>query len=761
MGMSSWASSASSRAGQLPWLLVVLGPALLFGPALVSGQVLYWGATALQFVPWHTFAVQSVIAGEIPLWNPLVGMGAPLLANYQSGLLYPPNWTMLFLEPAVAQTWLTMLHLILAGAGMILLCRRLGVGAIGQCVAGLGYALSGYLVARSSFQSINNTVAWLPWLIWAAEGLVVRLKDDRGVDAAGRASLILAVLLAAQWLGGHAQTAWYSLLLVVAWLVWRGGDIWRKRRGAEMAVWIGAGLGLAFCIAAAQLIPTAEYLALSSRSEAVDLEAGLTYSLWPWRLLGWLVPGLFGHPAIGGFWGYANYWEDALYVGTLAFVLALFEAVRALRGSSPTKALSRFLIGVFLVSLVLALGNNTPLYPLLFKHIPSFDMFQAPTRWSLLAVFAVCLLGGLGADGWRAPQGRALYWIRLGTAGAAGMIAVAFLGARLLPGLESSFIRSVVTAGFALSTVGALTLSLPSRPRPLWLAALGLFLLADLLLATVGLNPTTPADGYRGKSELATLGSAHRLYMPAELEKDLKFDSFFRFDRFDSEFQMEELRASGLPNITLLDGLSSANNFDPLVAGRYAAWIAQLELGRPESQRRMFSLMDVAWVATRGDAPTTAVYLAIDGAARARLVPRAVWVCSSEEALERVSSGGYDTDSTVILEAEDCGREEGNGPLGSVEIVAEGPNSVTLAAESEAGGWVVLSDLFYPGWHASIDGETGEILPADGLFRAVQVPPGAHTIQMEYRPSWLPWSAGLSFGGVMALLILVWQWRER
>ncbi len=759
--MSSWVSSASRPAAWLPWMLVSLGPVLLFGPALATGQVLYWGTSVLQFVPWHAFAAQSVLAGAAPLWNPLVGMGAPLLANYQSGLLYPPNWSMLLVEPAIAQTWLTMLHLIVAGAGMVLLCRRLGIGAIGQSVAGLGFALSGYLVARSSFQSINNSVAWLPWLLWAAEGLLGRLAAGRGMAPVGRSALTLAAILGTQWLAGHAQTAWYSLLLTLAWVAWRSWGARRSLRRRELTGMLVLGLALAFCLAAGQLVPTLEYLGNSPRSAAVDLEAGLTYSLWPWRLLGWVAPGLFGHPAFGGFWGYANYWEDALYVGTLAFVLAVFASVNALRSRSAASQTSRFLVVVLLVSLLLALGSNTPLYPFLFRNVPTFGMFQAPTRWSLLAVFAVCLLAGLGADGWRAPRGRALYWTRLGTAGAAGMIVFAFLAARLLPGLEQSFVRSFALAGLALAIVGLLTLTLPPRPRPIWLAALGTFLLADLLLATIGLNPTTSATAYRGESSLASLGTEHRIYMPADLEQELKFKQFFRFDRFDSTLQVGAVRASGLPNAPMLDGLPSANNFDPLIPVRYAGWIEQLEGAEPNVRRRMLAFMDVAWVAKASDLTQVPEYLAVPGAARVRLVPQALAVCSMQAAFHEVFSTSFDPEAFVVVEPEDCTQDLPRGGAGVVQVVAQDGNRIELITRAESGGWVVLSDLYYPGWRAQVDGVDSEILPANGAFRAVYVRPGTHTLQLEYRPAWLPWSLALSIGGLLTLLTLVWLWRER
>ncbi|MES0343647.1 MAG: hypothetical protein ABUK16_05970, partial [Anaerolineales bacterium] len=135
----------------LVWILIAIGPILLFGPMLVRGEVLYWGTPMLQFVPWHQFAIEVLKSGHLPLWNPLLGMGAPLLANYQSALLYPPNIILFFFGPAYGHGVLVTLHLIWAGIGMALLVRRLGLGSLSQLIAGLSYSLSGYLVARTWF----------------------------------------------------------------------------------------------------------------------------------------------------------------------------------------------------------------------------------------------------------------------------------------------------------------------------------------------------------------------------------------------------------------------------------------------------------------------------------------------------------------------------------------------------------------------------------------------------------------------------------
>ncbi|NIT61083.1 MAG: hypothetical protein GWN00_34235, partial [Aliifodinibius sp.] len=80
---------------------------------------------------------------------------------------------------------------------------------------------------------------------------------------------------------------------------------------------------IAIALAAIQLLPTFEYLLESQRSAAVDFDFAMNYSFWPWRFLSLLTPDLFGNPALGDYWGFANYWEDAIYIGLIPFVLAV------------------------------------------------------------------------------------------------------------------------------------------------------------------------------------------------------------------------------------------------------------------------------------------------------------------------------------------------------------------------------------------------------------------------------------------------------
>jgi len=146
-------------------LPIILAPVILFAPIIFAGKALVWGTVSTQFIPWWDFAWDTLLQGQIPLWNPWVGMGAPMVGNYQSAIFYPPYWILLLLYAIAGirlMSWgvtiVVVFHLIWSGLGVAKLLEELELSKLAQIVGGLAFSLSGYLVARSSFLSID-------WLI--------------------------------------------------------------------------------------------------------------------------------------------------------------------------------------------------------------------------------------------------------------------------------------------------------------------------------------------------------------------------------------------------------------------------------------------------------------------------------------------------------------------------------------------------------------------------------------------------------------------
>jgi hypothetical protein len=782
---------------------LILAPFVLLAPVYLTGRALFWGTPLLQFIPWRSWAWETLRSGNLPLWNPLLGMGAPLVANYQSGLFYPPNWFFFLLAElggtpfmAWGQALIVAMHLAWAALGMARLARSLGLNDLAQTISGLAFSLSGYLVARSGFLSINAAIAWLPWILlylhklegWQDGKLVVQTSRAKVANF-----LVLSVLIGIQLLAGHAQTTWYSLVLA---LLWAGFWATRKRnsfvaqaRGLLYSwTWSGMALLLGLALAAVQLFPTAEYLLASQRAAELDYEYAMTYSYWPWRFLTFLAPNLFGDPVTGDYWGYGNFWEDAVYIGMLPLLLALGAASHLLKSRSlgdqkfltsatgiPLPSLTAFLGILFALACLLALGNNTSIYPWLYRNVPTFAMFQAPARLMLWGVFSLALLAGLGANSWRRPSGRALYWLRLGIVGSVAVMIGAVLAWLFLEKVNPSFIRATALAG--VWGIGACLLSLLApfdvarQPQTAsavyhykWQWAVSLFVAVDLVFAGWGLNPASELDLYQETAltaeDVRSLVGEGRVYLPVDDEHTVKFEKYFRFDTFTPQGNWLHLRAALLPDINMLDGIPFANNFDPLVPGRFSRWMQALSQSDPEIQGRLLNLMSVSVVERVDESyPYGIRFESLETLPRLRWVPCARPARDGEDALQQVLQGELDFGVEVVLEEVDAFQGSAcNGveyPI--IQKKSEDPNRFTVGVQAVSPGYLVIADVWYPGWQARVDDEQVKVLRANYLFRAVSVPAGEHEVQLVYRPVWFYLGAAVSLAawiGVLLFLLL-------
>jgi hypothetical protein len=332
-------------------------------------------------------------------------------------------------------------------------------------------------------------------------------------------------------------------------------------------------------------------------------------------------------------------------------------------------------------------------------------------------------------------------------------------------GLHGSFGRSFAVAGAWLVVAGALALVWPARVDRRWMALIGAVITVDLVLAGAGLNPSTDSSIYQNRTGLVAAASGgHRLYLFPEAERELKFERTHRFDSFQADLNPWLSRASGLPNTTMLDRLASANNFDPLLPSRYVGWISALAAGPAAGRTERLRLMDVGWTADAVDEKFPWVtYEAVPGSRRAWLMPVAVTAASSFEALDGLNASSFDPARAVLLEAPESVASQVGGK-GTVDVRrTPDPGRVIIDVVAPLGGWVMLSDTWYPGWTALVDGAPANSYPADGVFRAVWAPPGTSTVEWVYRPD--SFRLGLVVtalsGVVLAVVVLLWLVRRR
>lgn len=397
-------------------------------------------------VPEKTFLVlpdlaragKSLAEGELPLWNPEIRTGAPLLAHSLHGLLYPPHWLLLAMRPGGAFAWLALAAFAAAGLCTGLLLRSWGIAPAAAAAGGLCFAFSGQMTANTHFYMRQDTLVLLPAVLLAFERW--RLRGGAGALAG------MALALAGLWLAGFPPYAVTALLALLAWAALKLPGACRekgRREGARLLLGTGFALAAGLALAGPQLAPLAAYLPWSQRTLTAPGADPRTWGADPAVLLTSLVPGLFGSPEHSGQVDYLhspmawllflwtrqgvglvtrfNFTETLLYVGALPLLLAAWGALRPWPGRrGPLLALGAGALG-------LALGLEGGV---LSGWIPGLRA-AAPLRLLPIPVLVLALFAGRGLDRLLAGQRPPLAPVLAGLAVALGLGAAWLWTARL------------------------------------------------------------------------------------------------------------------------------------------------------------------------------------------------------------------------------------------------------------------------------------------------------------------------------------------
>jgi hypothetical protein len=381
--------SPSRRLALAPTVLALLALGALalafFWKIALTNRVLVGLDVFTYFYPYRDYVNEALRQGRLPLWNPHLFMGAPLLANSQAAVLYPLHWPLIWLDTPKHVAWSIVLHVWLAGAGSFLFARRVTrLRPIPSFAAAALFGLGGFLGAQVEHLNQLNASAWLPWLLLCVEAaLGGRFRWPALLAGGAVTGLIL--------LAGHTQAAYivfagaavYALVRVLPHL--RRHD-WSAGLGGLASVLALGFLGVG--LAAIQLLPTLELSGLSVRSGGLPYNEAASFSLKPTLVFKAFLPPYLWQPPFS---------EYVAYIGLAGLILAGLGAW-AIIGRARQRALHRAapVLVLALVGLFLAFGAYNPAYYLFYRIVPGFALFRAPARWLLLYAFGISILAGAG-----------------------------------------------------------------------------------------------------------------------------------------------------------------------------------------------------------------------------------------------------------------------------------------------------------------------------------------------------------------------------
>lgn len=696
--------------------------------------------------PMRMLAIDLLKSGQLPLWNPYILAGTPLLANFQSAPFSPTNFVYFFFDRVNAWSVQVMLQHIIASISMYILLRHWRISKVASLAGGVIFAYSGFSLIWSQWNAHTLTAAFIPLLLFFEDRW---LKKSLWFDGLG-----IAITLCLQIFSGYPQVVLYTLVaigLLCAFHIKENFFLYK-------AVFIGIFVILSFGLAAFQLLPGFELLSLSQR----EIERHpFDWAFLPWlKVITFFAPDYFGNHSTQNYWGPQDYTSNTGFVGVITFIFALI-GVSVFKHSREVKLLTILAI----ISLLLS-------FPTLFSILlwkSGIVGFQAASahRALIIFTFSIAALAALGFDQFLKEKHISLFKVYAFPTIVIGIFW--FLSVFLLRygqkpvDLEYNFfshenqdylvgIKNLILPTILL--IMSFLLLWWGRNKKVYIrycVFLSIIILLAFELFRFGWKfspfsprhivfPQTPVLNFLVNQEplFRTTGSG---VIPINMRMPYKIESIEGYDAVYPLY-MSQLIAS------LSSGISSAR---PL--GRYAM------VG--DETARVLDILNVKYLLTlkkndrnnpdpQGNTPeifnSEKYSVAFEDKSVAvienkHVLPRAFMVYDwdvfrNKQALETFLAKDFPGDKKIILE-NDPGVpfiQKKLSLISTVQYNLYRESESEIKVDTQNDGFLFISDLYYPGWKAYIDGVETKIYKANFAFRSVFIPSGKHNVYFVYRP---------------------------
>jgi len=726
--------------------LLVLSVLAVFSKIIITGDSLFGMDFIFQFYPWKKFISDHLWShGSLPFWNPYLFSGIPFVTNIQASMFYPLGFLYYLLTPESAYLYSTILHCIAGSVFMYAFMRTIPVSPAGSFVSALIFIFNGFFMGHlyAGHLTFVQTYIWIP-LIFLFLYRFIQTNDYKN-------TVISGLLLGIQILGGFPQIAFYTILGVLLFGLYKSLYFLNNHRPKD-AKRLGIGLFLilvlGFTLAAIQILPTIEFAKLSTRSGGVDYAFATYESLHPKELLAFILPDIFGNAVDQTYWRSQeswHFWESCGYVGILPLFLIFIRI-----DTHSLHRLRRFFLLLLLLSLFLALGKYNPLYPLIYK-LPGFNSFRIPAQIIFLYVFGISVVSGMGMermqdDGWRTNKGFIPFYSITGILLLCLLIGLILFPYPLFFHLFRTFAEGPVTHADLSGLYGRISASI-YQGSLIFLGASLLFfvqkrkrlypwILPVLFPIIVMVDLYLFGSAFVRPYQFVTSPEKKRV-----VEELMGSPARGRIVTFSDAFET---------NDGLQYGFASILGYDPLIIGRYAhyVWPEQGEIpvdhvvnlgGVRDPKEKLLQLLHLK----RAVYEKKIVRLE-NKIPYAHIVSQAV-IKPTEEIVSFMKSSAFDPLKMVVIEPQYKSKlfspTEGGGSEGSCTIIEYQNESIIIRASTNKPGYLVISEIFYPGWRATVDGEKAPILPGNFLFRVIPLNEGEHEVHLFF-VSW-PFRIGI------------------
>lgn len=633
--------------------------------------------------------------GRVPLWTSLIYGGFPLQANPESGITYPLNLVFFGLfSPSWAMNLSIILKFFLAGLFMFLYLRQIDIDPRAALFGAIAFSWSGFFISHLKHLNMVDAAIWIPLLLFLLEKYRHR-----------RALLWLflsAGALGLQILAGHPQISYYTVLLVAGYYLWIEWPYLKTIRHAPRSMaYLFMLLALALGLGLIQLLPGYELTAWSERGGGVGYGFAVQHNYWLRNLLTFFYPFVNGDPGRATYHGSGVFWEDYGYLGLLPLFFAGYAMVTAFRKNRHVK----FFTVLAALSLILMLGDQALLFKIFFYIVPGMKFFRFSQRFILFVDLSLAALAAIGL--YRAFRNRPAW---------------AFL---IVIGLTIPDLYIMQKRQNPVSSRSRWE-AVPATARALQ-ADTSRFRVYSLGGSESHMSAYVMARGWEGdltpyiRQRSSLQPSANMLYRIASNTGYINLVPRHLIRLWGNE------KTNGL--IAKTAGLAQ-NNLEFIPRPAFLKIISAYNV------KYLVSIWQIIHpeLEPLGLDQGFQLYRNRSVQPRAFFVPQAISV-SDEKAESLLLSGAVDLRRQVLLaDTIFTGNAADTVSTAAVTMTELSGEHLVIEAETPGKGWIFLSDTYYPGWQAELDGRPVRIHRANICGRAIAVGPGRHRIEFSFRP---------------------------
>lgn len=690
---------------------------------------------AKELIPWKHFVIESLKKRQMPFWNPYNFSGNPLLANFQSGVFYPANLLFFVFTFENAWTLYIISSSILSSIFMFLFLRRLRLSEYASVLGSISYTFSLYMTVWIEYGNIGHTLLWLPLVLFFTDRIIEKLsyKDFLGLVV----SLLFSIL------AGYIQGAFYVYLIALIYFF--GKTYLAKKISTVKSLTFIAGLIFSILLSLFQLLPTLELFGNSSRG-GYSIEQVQQLLNPVYYLITVIAPDFFGNPATRNYSFDGTYIERVSYFGLTPFIFAIL-AIFSLFKKAEVKIFSLIFAVTVLLTTDFVITKFFYLLP-----IPVIST-TVPTRALSLFAFTGSVLAAFGFDHFVQSKNKRVFLI-------SGAVLV------FLAILFSIMKDNNVAKRNLILPIGSLFIFILLTFAFIRIQIKNKFALFSIIILTI-----VSIDLYYYFQKITPFAPREYMYPETPVVEFLKKNAGInRFWGYGSAY-IES-------NFQTFDGTFSPEGNDPLHVREYTELLSSSKNGRipkilprPDAnvapgfgkedlsnnlyRQKVLNILGVKYILNKdetinGDFNPDYVtfpegkyklawqddfwqaYENLMVTPRYFITNKYVVVENNNRALKTLFGRDFNERDTLILyEDPDIYLKD---LISTIKLSEYSPNKVIFETSSNGEGLLYLSDNYYPGWQAYVDGSETKIFKTNYAFRSVKIPKGAHEVVFEFKP---------------------------